>query len=61
MSNRTASRQHGLHRIKRLQPTSKRKRSLGAKGRRASASAAQTARHEAILSAIAEFEASVVS
>ncbi len=60
MSNRTSSRQHGLHRVKRLQPTSKRKQSLGAKRRRVSAAAGQDARQDAIRSAIAEFEASVV-
>lgn len=55
MSNRTASRQHGMHRVERLRP----KKKFRVKQARVGARANQQARQAAIATAIAEFEATV--
>lgn len=55
MSNRTASRQHGMHRVERQRP----KKKFRIKKKRVGARANQQARQDAITSAIATFEASV--
>ena len=55
MSNRTSSRQHGMHRVERQRPKKKHR----VKAARPGARAAQQARQDAISSAISTFEASV--
>ena len=55
MSNRTSSRQHGMHRVERQRP----KKKFRVKKTRVGARAAQQARQDAIASAVTEFEASV--